>query len=61
MSRSTPDIAWAPLRVTPLRFRLLLLAGAVVVLVGYVILLLRPLEPTSRDLLATRAFCCWPR
>ena len=56
MSRSTPNLAWAPLRATPRRFRVALLVGALLVLVGYSVLFRWPVEPTLRDLLVTPGF-----
>ncbi|WP_395727627.1 diguanylate cyclase domain-containing protein [Nakamurella sp.] len=56
MSRSTPDIAWAPLRATPRRFRLLLAAGGIVVLVGYAVLFRRSVEPGPARVLAAPGF-----
>lgn len=56
MSRSTPDIAWAPLRATPARFRLLLALGGVVVLAGYVVVLRRAVEPSPAQVLVEPGF-----
>ncbi|HEY5878680.1 MAG TPA: GGDEF domain-containing protein [Nakamurella sp.] len=56
MSRSTPDIAWAPLRATPLRFRILLLVGGILVVLGYTVLVLRPTVPGLRELLVSPGF-----
>ncbi len=56
MSRSTPDIAWAPLRSTPLRFRIPLAIGGVVVLLGYARLLLHPGQPDLGELLVAPGF-----
>ncbi len=56
MSRSTPDIAWAPLRATPVRFRVLLAIGGVLVVAGYVVLLCRPTDPSLPDLLRSPGF-----
>ena len=56
MSRSTPDIAWAPLRATPRRFRLLLAAGGIVVLAGYAVVFRRAVEPNPAQVLAAPGF-----
>ena len=56
MSRSTPDIAWAPLRATPRRFRLLLAAGGVIVLAGFAVVLRRADEPDPVQVLAEPGF-----
>lgn len=56
MSRSNPDIAWAPLRATPLRFRVLLIIGGILVLVGYTVLVRQPTQPGLRDLLVSPGF-----
>ena len=61
MSRSNPDIAWAPLRATPLRFRVLLVIGGILVAVGYTVLVR---QPTAALVCATcssaRVSCCSP-
>jgi diguanylate cyclase (GGDEF)-like protein len=56
VSRSTPDIAWAPLRATPGRFRLILAIGGVVVLAGYAVVLHHAVEPTPAQLLVEPGF-----
>lgn len=56
LSRATPAIAWAPLRSTPLRFRILLALGAVSVVAGYTVVLLAPTDPSLRALLVDPAF-----
>ena len=56
MSRSTPDIAWAPLRATPRRFRLILAVGGVVVLAGNAVVLRRAVEPNPAQLLVEPGF-----
>lgn len=56
MSRSAPDIAWQPLRATPRRFRLFLAIGAVVVLAGYPLLLLRAANPSPTQVLVEPGF-----
>jgi diguanylate cyclase (GGDEF)-like protein len=56
VSRSTSGIVWAPLRATPLRLRILLSIGGVAVLLGYSVLLLRPTEPSLRDLIVDPGF-----
>ena len=56
VSRSTPDIAWAPLRATPLRFRVLLAVGGLMVLTGYAVLLRTPRDPSLLDALRDPGF-----
>lgn len=56
MSRSTPDIAWAPLRATPKRFRLFLAVGGVIVLVGYAVVFLRADDPGPAQVLVEPGF-----
>jgi diguanylate cyclase (GGDEF)-like protein len=56
VSRSTPGIAWAPLRATPRRFRLFLAVGGVVVLAGYMEVFRRAIEPSAGQLLMEPGF-----
>ncbi len=56
MSRSTPDIAWAPLRATPRRFRLFLAIGGVVVLAGYAVVFRRADDPSAAQVLIEPGF-----
>ena len=56
MSRSTPDIAWQPLRATPRRFRLFLGVGGLVVLAGYPLVLLRASDPAPGQVLVDPGF-----
>lgn len=56
MSRSTPEIAWQPLRATPRRFRLFLAGGGIAVLVGYLVVLGRAVEPGAAQVLAEPGF-----
>ena len=56
MSRSTPDIAWAPLRATPKRFRTLLAVGAAIVLAGYAVVFARAVDPGPAQVLVEPGF-----